>query len=182
MRDEFSTFDLGKALGLPWARLREWINREYVPCKRAKGKGDKTIFTRADVYAVELFNSLLGSGFSRNVAGMLVKHFLKQYEDAELKATAFIIFRVNDGPRDPIIKVDRVTSPYLSNKHQKPSVKLDIETGMPERFQEGKMEPPIDWSDSEDFSKYWPKTWDRILLVNFQKIREKVDKALAVLE
>ena len=69
MRDAFSTLDIVKAFGIPRERLRKWMEMGFVgPTEPAKGRGTKAVFTRVDVYCVELFRHLLDCGFNREVA------------------------------------------------------------------------------------------------------------------
>jgi len=69
MKNEFTTFDIIKALDIPRERLREWLKRGFIkPNQAAEGQGTKAIFTRSDVYAVALFERLIEHGITRQAA------------------------------------------------------------------------------------------------------------------
>jgi len=79
MRNEFSTFDIVNALGIPFGRLREWINEGFIkPNIPAEGAGTKAIFTRDDVYGVALFKSLVEFGMKRKRAAEFVEMGLQE--------------------------------------------------------------------------------------------------------
>jgi len=86
MQDEFTTFDIIKALRIPRERLQDWINREFIkPSTPAKGQGTKAIFTRKDVYLVALLRHLIDSGFKRSTAAHILmncgdNYFLHSYK------------------------------------------------------------------------------------------------------
>jgi hypothetical protein len=70
MKDEFSTFDIVKILGIPRMRLKDWMDQGYaVPSKLAEGKGTRAKFKLLDVYALSLFCHLVQDmHFSRQEA------------------------------------------------------------------------------------------------------------------
>ena len=73
MRNEFSTLDIVKALEIPREKLKEWMKRGFIrPTIPASGQGIKAVFTRADVYAVSLFEELIKKGFKREIASGFV--------------------------------------------------------------------------------------------------------------
>ena len=97
LRDEFTTFDIIKALGIPRERLQDWINRGFVkPSVPAEGKGTKAIFTRGDVYAVALFKSLLKIGFKRDEASKFINHIVETGRFDAFKRI-FLSLRESDG-------------------------------------------------------------------------------------
>ena len=71
-RSAFSSNHVAKALNIEPERLRQWIRLGFVtPNTPAKGQGSKGIFTRGDVYRVELFRRLLDLGIARSYAASL---------------------------------------------------------------------------------------------------------------
>jgi hypothetical protein len=79
MKNEFTTFDIMKALEIPRERLREWINRGFVkPHQSADGQGTKAIFTRSDVYAVALFKRFIEHGITRKAAAAELSRIISQ--------------------------------------------------------------------------------------------------------
>jgi len=81
MRDEFSTLDIVKALEIQRERLREWMVQEFIkPTVSASGKGTRALFTRKDVYCVELFRQLVDIGINRDTA----HHFSNFYRNRSM--------------------------------------------------------------------------------------------------
>jgi hypothetical protein len=71
-RNTFSSSHIAKSLNIEPERLRQWIRLGFVtPNTPAKGQGSRGIFTRGDVYTVELFRRLLDLGISRSYAASL---------------------------------------------------------------------------------------------------------------
>jgi len=78
MRNEYSTFDVMKALEIDRERLRVWMVKGYVaPTIEADGAGTRAVFNRVDVYLVEFFKNLLEGGLSRSAAAIFIKHVRK---------------------------------------------------------------------------------------------------------
>jgi DNA-binding transcriptional MerR regulator len=69
-RDNFSTFDVAKILGIQRSRLQEWIDAGHIEpsIQKAHGKGTRALFSKDDLYMIKLFVELLGKGFTRNRA------------------------------------------------------------------------------------------------------------------
>lgn len=92
MRDEFSTLDIVKALGIERERLREWMNRSFVkPTISAQGQGTKALFSRRDVYRVELFRQLLEEGFDRDQGRIFVDLYRQQMGTGKGNPSCLII-------------------------------------------------------------------------------------------
>jgi len=69
----FSTFDVEKILNIKRTRLQEWINRGFIkPSQASAGQGTKALFTREDLYGIQLFSELLKFGLNRDVATRIV--------------------------------------------------------------------------------------------------------------
>ncbi len=66
----FSSFEIVERLGIDLGRLREWLKRGYVApsVERAAGRGTRSVFSRWDLYRIELFRTLVDRGFSREAA------------------------------------------------------------------------------------------------------------------
>ena len=67
-RNEFSTFEVMKILGISCARIREWIDGEFIcpSIQLSPKQGVKSIFSRWDLYGIELFKRYVNSGISRS--------------------------------------------------------------------------------------------------------------------
>lgn len=158
MRDEFSTFDISKALKIPQPRVREWVDKGFFhPTQKARGQGTKAVFTRDDVYGVALFRLLIDSGFSRAVAGDYVSNFITYESDQpDRQKTAYILFResVFNGEKKIVV---RTFAPG--------DFKIDVITGLP------------------DIEKYLrdskvDENWKIVQIVNYKKLCREVDAAL----
>ena len=69
----FSTFDVEKILNIKRTRLQEWMNRGFIkPSQASAGQGTKALFTREDLYGIQLFSELLKFGLNRDVATKIV--------------------------------------------------------------------------------------------------------------
>ena len=69
----FTTFDVEKILNIKRTRLQEWMNRGFIkPSQASAGQGTKALFTREDLYGIQLFSELLKFGLNRYVATRIV--------------------------------------------------------------------------------------------------------------
>ena len=102
---EYTSSDLAK-LGIKRERLKEWIKRGYVEptIQKGDGTGHWHLFSRSDLYLLELFKYLLSRGFSRKEAHRRVKHIvtpgLKYAPDVD------VILFYNKGESDDDILID----------------------------------------------------------------------------
>jgi DNA-binding transcriptional MerR regulator len=73
MDETFTSFDLCKRLNISRPTLQDWIARGFIePAVKAEGKGTKNLFTRDNLYQIELFRILVGRGFNRAEVGRWV--------------------------------------------------------------------------------------------------------------
>jgi len=166
MKDEFSTLDIVKALGIPRERLRDWMDRKYItPTTVADGKGTRAIFTLSDVYAVALFRSLTRYGLKRSEAAKSVGEFMKVQVHKNAK---YIIFRESIGSEGP----KRRSSADLATLE----CKINLEAGIIEDIED--IQPSV--TRYGDLSRA-DKEWRMILIVNFGTLRKEVDAAVAKL-
>lgn len=183
MRDEFSTLDIVKALGIPRERLRDWMNQGFIkPKKPAEGQGTRAIFIRNDVYAVELFRRLVKFGLRRESASLLLDSV--RIEDIS-------VTYLTPGPlRSRKVRREAPGMVIFFNDNKI----FNFEVFDPSFFQHyfisgglGKVrdpskKPPKSGSLLKFFLEGNEKEgWDQILILNFEKIRGKVDTALSVL-
>jgi len=93
MKNDFSTFDISKALRIPRERLRDWMVRQFVePSIQAEGAGTRAVFDRTDVYLVALFEDLLEGGLSRSMAAIFTKQLRRNKRiRATLDKTDYIV-------------------------------------------------------------------------------------------
>lgn len=158
LTEEFSTFDIIKALKIPRERLRDWMVRKFiVPTTKAQGPGTKAIFTREDVYAVALFQNLIQRGFKRKEASSIVKNWL--HYDA-LADFSFLFFRYKKSDAG-LSHIHFGIAHELSDR----PCWFDLKAGVVEP--ELQVDP---WPQDED--------WDYMFFINFKKIRKSIDAAL----
>ncbi|MFC1512106.1 MerR family transcriptional regulator [Candidatus Latescibacterota bacterium] len=104
MKNEFSTLDVIKILGITRNRIREWLREGYVwpSISESSGQGVKNVFSRWDLYAIELFKRLISTGMNRWEAhrflhGWDMKTRKLTLEDRnEIKKYVVIIFEKKD--------------------------------------------------------------------------------------
>jgi hypothetical protein len=160
MKKEFSTSDIKKALGIPRERLKDWMNNGYIKATiPAKGRGTKAIFTKVDMYFVELFSDLIKKGFKRDRAA----HFIQIF--SEILRTEY------KGPEEPAGRLAWIFFLYVREHRQAISASLAFE------ISRGKL--PIE-SYKDIFIS--PQNWDHVHAVNFATLRDRVDRALAELD
>lgn len=165
-RNQFSTLDIGRALGLERERLREWMVRGFLkPTVSAEGQGTKAVFSRTDAYGVALFLRLLEIGFRREQAGEFVREFMAR-EKNESKRTQYLIFR---STKNGTLLINLAPGEY----------KINLETGFPEW--------PVGGSEKakEAMSRLvqrvrpgWTDEWEEIHTINLNSLYMRVDAAL----
>lgn len=77
MKREFTTPEIEQTLGIPRARLKEWIAKGHIvpSVQKASGRGTKYIFSIDDLYVIALYDELLEHGVKRTLAGDVVQRF-----------------------------------------------------------------------------------------------------------
>jgi len=149
---EFSQPQVCKALGVEYQRLREWMKAGHIkPSSPAGGRGYPARFRREEICLAGLFSHLLGLGFSRAEAGERVK--LMRLQQHSLLHT--------DGDLRRARFVVIPMGPGFSLGH---SVVCSEES----YFQALK-----ELHGSRDMDDF-----DNVLIVNYGKIIDRVDKAL----
>lgn len=74
MKNEFTSFDIARALDIPMERLRQWMKHGFItPSIPASGQGTKAVFTLDDLCIVEIFNRLIACGLNRHAASKICK-------------------------------------------------------------------------------------------------------------
>jgi DNA-binding transcriptional MerR regulator len=71
--EQFTTFQISKALGIKYGRLREWLDRGYIvpSIQKADRRGVRSLFSREDIYLIKLLSHLVDMGFSREAAAQM---------------------------------------------------------------------------------------------------------------
>lgn len=75
MKQEFTTFDIAKILGIKRNCIQPWIDGSFIvpSIQKSTRRGTKNIFSREDLYRIRLFQQLLDSGISRGEASIYAK-------------------------------------------------------------------------------------------------------------
>jgi hypothetical protein len=77
----YSTFAVSRILKIPVPRLQEWIRLGFIfPSQASSGRGSKALFSRADLYGIQLFLELLDSGLNRADARWITDRILEERE------------------------------------------------------------------------------------------------------
>lgn len=161
MRDEFSTLDIVKALGIERECLREWVNRSFIePSVPAPSQGKKAVFSRLDVYGVELFRQLVSAGLDRSKCRIFV-NFYKERMLSDHGDLNYMGLRL--GPlKEDGIDVAPSGSAFFPSHGDK--ILLDV-----------------GFADSKDLERSrgrYDNQWSIMHLVNLKVLRSKVDFAL----
>ena len=180
----YSTFQIIRALNIPRERLKDWMEKGFLKpsLQQARGKGTKALFSLLDVYSLALFKHLIEEcHFSRDAAS----HFSSMWLDY-----------IYNFPYDHGKEIsDREILALLSNElifisERETDFVYPSDKEKEEKKGERKMiySPFSFHGKSEDFLKsitnhlthfVEKNTWEDIHIVNFKRIREKVDAALA---
>jgi hypothetical protein len=191
----YTTTDIA-GLGTKRERLKEWMSRAYIKpsVQSAAGAGTKNLFSLWDLYIIQLFQYLIGRGFSREDSANRIRGLFLVGEIANEVSSSSKKISVNN--RNAALKhYNRfLTSQFLILPKRGQGV-----DGFPfaDRIanRDGSFEEPpivicIVKDENGSFVEYYPNGkkspfsldnyshCDDILIVNFKKIRDKVDAAL----
>ena len=184
MRNEYSTLEIVKALGLTRERLQDWMNRGFVkPSIEAKGQGTKAIFTHQDVYKIDLFRLLLEKGFKRNQAAKLIGLLT---EIRECEYVLFMHWRLEKGLKkkaksELLKRGDFVVMPFADYK----SVILWLSVLSKSTWTESSQKYAEKLMNSDMIRKMGEGVVDELdimQIVNISGIRKRVDMALDNIE
>lgn len=155
MLGRFTTFEIAKALDLKYGRLREWIDRGYIrpSIHKARRQGEKSLFSLADAYAIKLFVYLLARGFARQDAALRIQAL--QMGDSTLLSMPYVAFYRQEG-----LEGADAVSLFIPDDPKDPSKTITFSLC-------GKT------ADGRDVE------FDDAFILNFKKIRNRVDQALA---
>lgn len=187
-RNAFSSNHVAKALNIEPERLRQWIRLGFVtPNTPAKGQGSRGIFTRGDVYSVELFRRLLDLGISRSYTASLSQVFSvpRRYfvlgddkgrpidkseeeavsEESLIEAVDSLCLVFHDDPKFPEVKL------------LTPTVILSV---VGAKILKKEQSEKVTFEDllSSNQGLLGKGEWTRMLAVNLKKLRDEVDAGL----
>ena len=150
---DYTTTDISKHLGIKRERLKIWMSKGFItPSQTASGPGTKNLFSITDLYLLKLFASLVERGFPREEAAERLR-MTRQFLNPDIIGTLILIgfFRHDKEPEKPGYPL--VISYDSKSKFAKDSKYL--------------------------LDEFFKHDCDDILIFNFKKIREEVDKALS---
>ena len=160
-----STLQLCKLLGESRGRVRGWMDEGYVePSYPSQGQGQKAIFTREDVHAVQLFRKLVDRGFNRMVASECATYYKVAKAVDKVRYLCFTT-RVEDGKW-------KIGPNFFMDPGP---LKLEIEDS----------KSPSDYPFTMRCGSNRPKKfkdWEDIYVINIQKWSDEVEDALDALE
>jgi MerR HTH family regulatory protein len=180
MRNDFSTFDIMKALSFKRDKLRSWMREGFIkPKYPAEGQGTKAIFTRWDVYGVALFKDLIDHGYKRKAIAEYVHNFVRGEEKSQNPEVEVILFR-----HEVVKGKTQVDSMAITKRkvEDKGLWVMEIRTGRLGTYNEDRKWFSIlpDLRQKKDVN-FDPENWDHIHLVNFKKLKKNIDAALSEL-
>lgn len=147
----WSTFEVSRALGIKRITLQDWISRGYIqPGVQSRGPGTKNEFSIHDLYALELFRTLIRRGVSR--------------EEARRRANKFLLLEIGATLSE---KLQHDPAIYKDKSHAIMLMITMIGDSYNAEWLFGKGLLSV-----EDLSAY-----EEVHLINFSSIMEKVDKA-----
>jgi hypothetical protein len=159
--ESFTTFDIVKRLGIKRERLKDWIGRGFIrpSIQKAKGVGTKSLFDRMDLYFIKLFEFLVKAGLSREVASKqaMTLNRLRHLHKSRINnfsGIEFIAFNMGE-------RIVEDGKKGFGNNIRLLTVK------------EGR-KIILELEDDYDVAS----SYDAILIVNFAKLRKKVDVKL----
>jgi DNA-binding transcriptional MerR regulator len=159
MKDEFTTFDIIKALKIPRERLREWMKLGFIkPTIAADGQGTKALFSRQDAYRVELFRRLIQIGLQRKLAAQFIESY-NEPRGNHRWGESYLCIRLGARKTKPEYKYGTYFTKYIASDDQK----IDLVKG---------------FIDDEALAAEFDDRWDYIQIVNLKRLEAATDRML----
>jgi hypothetical protein len=180
MKEPFTTFDISKILDLKIDLQKDWRKRDYIEpsIQKATGQGTKNLFSIEDIYLIALFQHLIELGFAREVAAGRIKSIKNVHvianEVHRIRVTKLNAAGLAQIKRDwaRLDDIDFIVIGWTPN-----AITLDRYADLPPikalRFADSENRDRIEIAQ-EQYADV-----DDIILINFKKIRSKVDLAIA---
>jgi hypothetical protein len=176
----FTTFDVKKILGLKLDRQKDWLRRGYVipSIQVAKGDRKKNLFSQSDLYLIALFEYLVKKGFTRSDAAARILS-IKVAHDIALGSDRIRKTKMNASGLTEIQKkwmnlddIDFLFISWVSNPKEASETQNLPPLVDAVRLKPGAEDMPlqIEWRKYENV--------DDIIIINFKKIRERVNLAM----
>jgi DNA-binding transcriptional MerR regulator len=106
--EEFTTFQVAKILGVSRSSLQQWLDFGFIEpsISAAEGRGTKNLFSREDLYRIEMFRALSRAGVAQKKAGKLGSEF--DFDKAARNQQSFRIAYLSYTPdEEGQLKMDR---------------------------------------------------------------------------
>lgn len=171
---QFTTFDIMRALKIPRDDLQNWVKGGFIkPTVPSPGRGIPAKFTRSDIYGLALFIELLSHGLSRDQACFLANKY-----HASIRSSC-----VDDGFTYVEVKepIDFIIFRYIVDEKGEKVIAPEILTSQDSQDQvvslhSGRTVPA--WDKKRYHGQGQIAEWDSLLVINYKKIRLKIDLAL----
>jgi len=171
----YTTGDIIEALNIPKQRLRVWLDNEYIKpsIRKASGAGTTNAFARVDIYLIALFKHLLEvTKIPRADAAIFVD---KLRNALALECVQYIGGELHQNIIGALNNFNIVLFKRKEHEIYYPTDNVIVPVT------EKEMEEYHDFLSSLLFDMVnandW-ESWDDVMIVNFKKIREDVDKKL----
>ena len=173
MREQYSTLDICKSLGITRERIRDWMNRGFIKpsIQEAKGQGTKSLFSRNDVYLIMLFLTLIGNGINRKESSGIIQELSEDRNSNDFETligSDFLLFRFSYSKEKRtrfMVTIDM----YKGNL-------LDVETALPHAFYKHKVVKEMEKMFTQKGET--ESDWIFSFIINFNKIKKDTDAAL----
>ena len=179
----YTTFQIIKALKIPRERLKDWMEKGFVKpsLQQAQGKGTKALFSLLDVYSLALFKHLIEEcHFGREAASRFSALWLEYIYNFPYEQGKEVSDRtISDLLSNELIFISKKASDVIKLSDKKNQKKEDENTVFYSHFSfHGKNEDFIKALTNHLKPFVEKNTWEDIHIVNFKRIRGKVDAAL----
>jgi hypothetical protein len=179
----YTTFQIIKALNIPRERLKDWMEKGFVKpsLQQARGKGTKALFSLLDVYSLALFKHLIEEcHFSRDAGSQFSSLWLEYIYNFPYEEGKEIPDRaISDLLSNELIFISNREADVINTSDKEKQEKKDKRKMMYSPFSfHGKSEDLFNSITNHLKPSVEKNTWEDIHIVNFKKIREKVDAAL----
>ena len=171
----YTTFDIREKLKIKIDRQKDWLTRGFIEpsIQRASGQGTKNLFSHFDLYLIKLFECLLNRGYPRKHAAKIIEEIrnirkiAKEYENysKQDESKARSVAHIKEA-WDQLKNSEYLIFPWNEMGKMK-------ETKRPTIYFHSNSEEILQ-VDMKQF-----KMDDEIRIINFKKIKDQVDSAIA---
>lgn len=180
----YTTFKISRALTIPRERLKDWMEKGFIrpSLQQARGKGTKALFSLLDVYALALFKHLIEECcLSRDAASQFSSIWLEYIYNFPYQ----IGEKISDRALSELLSNELI---FITSREPDLISLSDLQNRETKKVRNVRYSPFSFHGISDTFLNSLTNhlkplveqnTWEDIHLINFKRIREKVDAALA---